>query len=448
MVTLTATDNRSALLTSIGLTLIALCVGVVSYALLRLPYDQSGAVLVGPLLLLAAIPAAQRAARTSGDGGLAWILVIGLAVKLLASTVRWLVAFDLYDGVADAASYDGVGSQLATQIRSGDLDLRVGAEIPGTGSLQIVTGVVYAIIGPSILGGFFVFSALAYYGQYLLYRAFRIGYPSGDHRRYAYFVLLFPSMLYWPSSIGKEAWILVGLGMSALGLAKLLARKAGGLIAIFTGLLAIALVRPHIAILFIASVLPAYLWPRGRLNSMPLRQWVLWGFTAALIVIASLILLGRVQEQFGIEGLSQADTAFEETSRRTSQGGSSFDPIEVRSPADLPQSLVTVLFRPFPFEAHNLQTLIASAETSLLLVLVVFSWRRIVRLPGFALGQPYVRFATFMTLLSAVAFSYMGNFGVLARQRVQYLPFFLVLLAVPVATRISSGQGSSLRSSA
>jgi hypothetical protein len=34
-------------------------------------------------------------------------------------------------------------------------------------------------------------------------------------------------------------------------------------------------------------------------------------------------------------------------------------------------------------------------------------------------------------LLFIVAFSSIGNFGILARERCQLLPFFLVLLAVP-----------------
>jgi hypothetical protein len=49
---------------------------------------------------------------------------------------------------------------------------------------------------------------------------------------------------------------------------------------------------------------------------------------------------------------------------------------------------------------------------------------------------PYVTFVVVYGLLFIVAFSSIGNFGILARERCQLLPFFLVLLAVPgVRTR-------------
>jgi hypothetical protein len=47
-----------------------------------------------------------------------------------------------------------------------------------------------------------------------------------------------------------------------------------------------------------------------------------------------------------------------------------------------------------------------------------------------------VTFVVVYGLLFVVAFSSIGNFGIIARERVQLLPFFLVLLAAPgVAAR-------------
>ncbi len=53
------------------------------------------------------------------------------------------------------------------------------------------------------------------------------------------------------------------------------------------------------------------------------------------------------------------------------------------------------------------------------------------RLPVLALRYPYVAFAVVFTLLSALAFSGFGNFGLLARERVQLFPLVLVVLALP-----------------
>jgi hypothetical protein len=49
--------------------------------------------------------------------------------------------------------------------------------------------------------------------------------------------------------------------------------------------------------------------------------------------------------------------------------------------------------------------------------------------------QPYVALAGTFTLLFVIAFSSLPNFGLLARQRVQLYPFFLVLLSIPYLTK-------------
>ena len=57
------------------------------------------------------------------------------------------------------------------------------------------------------------------------------------------------------------------------------------------------------------------------------------------------------------------------------------------------------------------------------------------RVPWFAVRTPYVAFALAYTAMFVLAFSAIGNFGLLTRQRTQVLPFVLVLLAVPAARR-------------
>jgi hypothetical protein len=93
---------------------------------------------------------------------------------------------------------------------------------------------------------------------------------------------------------------------------------------------------------------------------------------------------------------------------------------------------VTVLFRPFPTEAHNAEALVASGEGFLLLALVVLNLRRF----GAARRQlrrvPYLAMAAIYCTMFVFAFSSMGNFGILARQRVQMLPLLFVFLALPV----------------
>ena len=64
--------------------------------------------------------------------------------------------------------------------------------------------------------------------------------------------------------------------------------------------------------------------------------------------------------------------------------------------------------------------------------LVVASWRRLASIFGRLRSEPYVTYAVVYLLMFFFAFGTIGNFGILARQRSQAMPFVFVLLrAVP-----------------
>jgi hypothetical protein len=125
----------------------------------------------------------------------------------------------------------------------------------------------------------------------------------------------------------------------------------------------------------------------------------------------------------------------EAVSERSDYGGSEFDPAIVRSPIDLPLALVTVLYRPFPFEANNLLALAVSIEALFLLCLTLGRLRWIWAAVKGARGQPFLILAIAYVGMFVVAFSSFPNFGLLVRERVQVLPFFLALVCVPPAPK-------------
>ena len=99
---------------------------------------------------------------------------------------------------------------------------------------------------------------------------------------------------------------------------------------------------------------------------------------------------------------------------------------------------MNVMFRPFPWQATNAQALVAAAEATVLLGLFVLGWRRILNGARTILESPYVIVCACYTVLFVYGFSSFANFGILVRQRVQVLPFFLVLLAFPRSESWSS----------
>ncbi len=404
-------------------------------------YEVWGGALVAFVLFGITAPILYGVVEAKDGARLARLVVLALAAKLAASLIRYLVAFDVYGGVADASGYAGWGQELAGTLRVGEFDVEFGRTLIGTGFLRYISGLVFVLTGPTTLGTFFVFSWLGFLGLYGCYRAVAISCHDVNLRRYAWLVFLLPSLLFWPSSLGKEAWMLFTLGIATVGAARILTRKSRGYPLLAIGLLGAGMVRPHIALLVCLALAVAYLrrerpvWARV---FGPVPQFI--GLVA--VAVFAVVALNYTKAYFNVAEestvASSADEILELAANRTETGGSEFEAEPVTSPADVPRAVATVLFRPFVFEAHNLPSLLAAIETTGLLALALWSaprWRTSLRL---IFTSPYIRFAAVYTILFIVAFGAIGNFGILARQRVQMLPFFLIFLALkpPVVERL------------
>ena len=415
-----------------GVAAVGLVVGIVTFAASGTP-DASGALIVGPLLLLATLPLLSRRAKRDGDPQLYRLLVVALLVKFIGAIIRYYVAYDVYGGVADAAGYHDAGVRIAENFRSGVFVTGLDS-LSDTNFIRFLTGLVYSIIGNTGLGGFFVFAWLGFWGQFFFYRAFRIAVPEGKSLHYATLLFFLPSLVFWPSSIGKEAWMTFALGLAALGAARLLVdRFWRGFAVAGAGMWLAALVRPHVAGLFALALAVGYLVRPSRASSRafgPVTKAV--GLTAVAVLAFLLVVRAdEFLERSAIETESGVTAVLRETSERTATGGSRFAPSILESPTRAPIAVATVLFRPFFFEVHNLQAALAAVETTFVLGLCLFRIRWIMSAVGSIRRQPYLAMALAFTSLFILAFSGFANFGLLARERVQLLPILLALLCVP-----------------
>jgi hypothetical protein len=277
--------------------------------------------------------------------------MLALVLKLFGSLVRYWVAVHVYGGVADAIQYHQVGADLARRFASGNFDTGL-SSLSSTDFIRFFTGVVYTVTGPSIYAGFLLYSWLAFWGMFFLYQAFTIAVPDGNRRSYARLLFFLPSMLYWPSSIGKEAWMLFALGLAAKGTARLITGRTWvGLVLAGTGLWLATLVRPHVGGMAALGLLVAYLLARP-----PRRLGVLGAvmklFGLAVLLVVAVVLLGQIQQYLldkGIDPAEGVNSVLAESARRTSGGGSGFQaPSTSTSVLGLPYATVTILFRPFP----------------------------------------------------------------------------------------------------
>ncbi|MEZ5409739.1 MAG: hypothetical protein R2761_17050 [Acidimicrobiales bacterium] len=366
------------------------------------------------------------------DPRLRTIVIAGLAAKLLGSFARFF-SNEYVIGHADASLYHDVGVALAGEFQkfvfSGPSVSVYLDRGPGTNFIRAATGVLYLLIGPTITGGYVLYSYLSYWGLYLFYRAHRIAMPDGLRRRYAALLFFMPSMVFWPSSIGKEAWMTFALGLGAYGLARLLDYRRYGYLMIALGVSAMGLVRPHVAAIFAAALAAGFLLRRSRGQPGAAARKLIG---LLLLTVLAGILLAKLQSFFGItEGLN-AQEVFDETTRRSSQGGSEFTPVQPNSPLGLPWAIVTVLFRPFVFEANSAAALASAAEGTVFMAFFVWNVPRLVRLPAQMFLRAYVGFSVVYTLVFVYAFSAIANFGILVRQRTQLTPIALIVLTVPL----------------
>jgi hypothetical protein len=397
-----------------------------------------------PLLLIAAsLPILSRQAESEGDRRLFWLLVAALVVKMIGAILRYEVAVDLYGGRADALAYHGVGAGLAQDIRGGALHLS-GSWYTGTRFIELLTGLVYTLIGPSKIGGFFFFSWLGFWGLFCFYRAFRIAVPEGRSRSYARLVFFLPSLVFWPSSTGKEAWMVFALGIGALGVAHALSGKLfRGLSIAALGLGFAAIVRPHVAGLLGVAFAVAFVLRRAREGRRinPIFRVV----SLAALALAAVFLIGyagRFLQGQGFDTQSGISGLLEQVAETTGQGGAEYTPPIINSPAKVPIAAATVLYRPFPTEAHNLTSLAGAMEGAFLIVLTLIRLRSVLEAVRGIFRRSYVAMCLAYTTGFIFAFSSIGNFGILARERVQLLPLYLVLLCVlpkKVAVRRAAG---------
>ncbi len=421
-----------------SVSLAAVYLIVLAWAMGRLSFNVWGAFVVAPVLIVLTVPIALNVARIEGDNSIGRIIMAAGALKLVGAIVRYFVTFTLY-GSGDANGYHNMGATLAPMFRRGDFIVDVGGRVMGTHFIDIVTGVVYAFTGATKLGGFFVFSWLGFLGLVLFYRGFRIAFPDGDGRRYAYLVLFMPSLLFWPSSIGKESWMMLTLGLTSYGVARMLAAKRFGLLAFALGLSGIVMVRPHVGLIAIVALFGAYLLrksPKPSLLSLPAKLLVL-----GVLAVGTIIVLSQLSTFFGVKSIDSQSTQhiLDYTTQQSTQGGSAVEIVHPSSPINVAYAAISVVFRPWPYEAGNLQGLVASLEGLFLLGLTLTSFKRLASVPRAMLQRPYVAYALVYALIFTYAFSAIGNFGILSRQRVQLYPLLFVLLCVPAGFGRANG---------
>jgi hypothetical protein len=385
--------------------------------------ETARAAVVLSVLAVVSLVVFWAVSRDDPEGPLLFtVLVMSLVLKLGAAYFRFAVGL-----LADAIVYHKVGQEMAWTLAAGEWPVM--DRYWSTGFVRLMTGMIYLVTGPTFYGATILWAWFGLMGMLFFYKAFVLAFPEGNRRLYMALIFLYPSMLLWTSSLGKDALMVLALGMSAYGAARLQRRlDVPALWWSSLGMAGMLMVRPHLvgvwAVALVASLLVRPI--RAGLLSPVVRLGAL-----AVVVPAVLALVNTAAGFVKVDSLTpEAVLSFaERAGQQTEQGGAAFARVNPRSAAGLTFGALTVLFRPFPWEAHTAFALVTALEGAGLLGLVLWRWKSVRDAVRELRGRSFVVLLLAYVGLFVFFFAHMGNFGIVARQRVQVYPFVFMLLA-------------------
>ncbi len=422
-----STTNTRSIFSGIGA--LSILVAAAAYGFLGITGAEpttAGIILVPAMA--AATHIAMRAAveRSIGTEAMS-ILFAGLGLRLLAAVPRLM-------GGVDAPVYFREGDRLTDSFRSLNFVVDTGRAIPGTGSVRYLAGLLNVLTGSTYVATYLLFVLLAFVGQVFFVAGFRPALDDRQFRILTILVMASPTLAFWPSSIGKEAVVLFGTGLAIFGASRLATRRAAGLGVMIAGVAAVGMVRPHVALVLLAAVLVGLFSRRSDERSR-----VVAHVAVVVVLVGGSMWASTASAQlFGLEGLdgfSDVSAALDFAQQRTSQDRAAFVAPRVDTPADYPWAVVTVLFRPFPWEAPNALALVSAVESTLLAGLVVAAIPGTLRRRQLIVRSGQLLSAIAFIAVFAYVFSAIGNFGILSRQRAQVVPFVLVLVSIGLGIR-------------
>jgi hypothetical protein len=410
------------------------------FAVAHMSSNPIGVVVVAAVLVGASRPIIRWVADKEQNPWLVRILTISLVLHLLAAPAQIFVVNSFYHGIADWIRYDTQGQILAPHFRALNFTLE-GANVRGIvndGSVSIFAGVVMAIVGANQIGTFMVFAWLSFLGAILFYRAFTITFPGiiVGHRRYAYLVFFLPSTLFWTADVSKEAIMSVSLGLVAFGCAKVLVRAPGGFRITTVGAAIGAMIRPNELLVILGGFAVALMIRPSADGERLSTLKRIGGLLFMGLLLGTSIYMTLHYLKFGnstSSGLSLSTTNANNNGTGAGFGSSGFQ--YSSSPLKWPIDAYEVLFNPLPFNAHGSGEYAAAIENTVILGIVIASYRQLRILPRVAFARPYVMMCLVYSIGFIYAFAALGNLGLIYRERVMLLPFLMVLLAIPLTPK-------------
>lgn len=297
---------------------------------------------------------------------------------------------------------------------------------PGTPFIHLVIYPFSDILGLSYWTLTLVFAFIGFFGFAFLLVTFLRTIPQVP-RLFGWSIfpalLFLPNLHFWSGGIGKDSLIFFALSLFVFSLTRPIRNIPGLMTSIYLAFM----IRPHIALLMIVSMIFALLTSSQGFGTF----WrvVLLGLSVYVFVLIS----PSVLEFIGVEqNIDSFEDVSEIRSRNLSRGsvGSAID----ISTYNVPLKIFTFFYRPLFVDASNLFGWIVSLENLIYLVLTLSALRG--RLIADIFGMPPHLKASILMMGAAAYFmsGSLSNLGIIIRQK-NMVMFMLLLLCSYLISR-------------
>jgi hypothetical protein len=422
----------------------ALLVAVlIGYMSVTMPEETRG-ITAGILLTTIVVWALRRTVRQHPDCDSIWPVVrLGIAQRLIFVFVHLAVGLWFYGGQIDFQTYLNNVQRLFSYLAEGRLNLFNRSDF--TSFSEFITTLLIALVavapGGVLIGLFLVFGAVGAVGAYLFFRAFETVYPENRGRRFlAATLFLWPSIGFWSIFFGKDVWTFLFLGWATYSFAKTLKRSdPRAVVGLGISLALLFATRSHVGTTVTMGIMAAWLFrPLRWSETVALLQPV---YRTVMLVFLAFVFLTvgyQVIIHYGVEAL-RAEMIAERLFRihegfATTPGGAALPQvISEGTPgavlSSLPLGMVTFLFRPFLWEAHNILAMATALDSLFLLLLVVWRVRHLAAAVRSAFSEAFMLYVVIAFLGTTAILSFEWNLGTMARHRTMVLPYLMMLLA-------------------
>ncbi|MGM0582197.1 MAG: hypothetical protein ACQETL_16070 [Bacteroidota bacterium] len=348
----------------------------------------------------------------------------GVAFRIVGTFGYIIYAYYFSGGGVDAWVYDNWAARFADYFREWDFSPFFVESMWRNGQLFYTNFVAYPAAFFMIFtfdnefGVYLLFSAVCFAGLVFLFKAFRKNYFFLDQPNLLFWVLLFPALWFWTSTIGKDAFMFLGMGIVCLGIHN----KRLNYIYILLGIAILYAFRPPTAYVAVLAL--------GSFFILNIKDnWLIRIFkiTAGLVVI--ILLANYLSDQWGVEEFSNEElTELQRGTLRNNEYGTGVLGEKSGGISSIPSGIVDVLARPFPWEIRNVFTAAAAIEINAVLLLLIIRRKSVMRFIKDSLSHRLSTFVLAFVFIYVVTVGlFENNIGLIARHRSIIFPFLFLM---------------------